>query len=262
VLGPSRVLSLYICLCETPFSFNLIPNYLCLILLYLLPILTILIAIDCQLIEAAPFVPEDTLPPLSIEPQPEGTPDSQVAEIALGGGQFRRLVHTSTGRVYEIPNEPNEAPIMGHFQTTLDAQLAAAAAQENARTNSNPRNRNDDGPFIPPNPAQVELLRRVAARPPVSSNIATKVTREVRALMRQTRDPRLALSTLKDNFRGFLARTRGDKAVVAHEYLHQFMVQFQYVVPRVVAVTPSSASTGPCATSAWRDYQHSNHCCE
>jgi hypothetical protein len=29
-----------------------------------------------------------------------------------------------------------------------------------------------------------------------------------------------------------------------------------------VAVTPSSASTGPCATSAWRDYQHSNHCCE
>jgi hypothetical protein len=65
VLGPSRVLSLYICLCETPFSFNLIPNYLCLILLYLLPILTILIAIDCQLIEAAPFVPEDTLPPLS-----------------------------------------------------------------------------------------------------------------------------------------------------------------------------------------------------
>jgi hypothetical protein len=164
----------------------------------------------------------------------QGTPDSQVAEIALGGGQFRRLVHTSTGRVYEIPNEPNEAPILGHFQTTLDAQLAAAAAaaQENARTNSNPRNRNNDGPFIPPNPAQVELLRRVAARPPVSSNIATKVTREVRALMRQTRDPRLALSTLKDNFRGFLARTRGDKAVVAHEYLHQFMVQFQYVVPR------------------------------
>jgi hypothetical protein len=30
----------------------------------------------------------------------------------------------------------------------------------------------------------------------------------------------------------------------------------------IVAVTPSSASTGPCATSAWRDYQHSNHCCE
>jgi hypothetical protein len=68
VLGPSRVLSLYICLCETPFSFNLIPNYLCLILLYLLPILTILVAIDCQLIEAAPFVPEDTLPPLSAPP--------------------------------------------------------------------------------------------------------------------------------------------------------------------------------------------------
>jgi hypothetical protein len=132
--------------------------------------------------------------------------------------------------VYEIPNEPNEAIIMGHFRTTLDAQLAAA--EENARTNSNPRNRNNDGPFIPPNPAQEELLRRVAARPPVSSNIATKVTREVRALMRQTRDPRMALSTLKDNFRGFLARTRGDKAVVAHEYLHQFMVQYQYVVPR------------------------------
>jgi hypothetical protein len=171
---------------------------------------------------------------ICIELQPPGTPDSQVAEVALGGGQVRRLVHTSTGRVYEIPNEPNEAPIRGHFQTTLDAQLAAAAAaaQENVRTNSNPRNRNDDGPFIPPNPAQVELLRRVAARPPVSSNIATKVMREVRALKRQTRDPRLALSTLKDNFRGFLARTRGDKAVVAHEYVHQFMVEFQYVVPR------------------------------
>jgi hypothetical protein len=164
---------------------------------------------------------------ICIEPQPQGTPDSQVAEIDLGGGQFCRLVHTSTGRVYEIPNDVD---IMRHFQTTLDAQLAAAA--ENACTNSNPRNRNNDGPFIPPNPSQVELLRRVAARPPVSSNIATKVTREVRALMRQTRDPRLALSTLKDNFRGFLARTRGDKAVVAHEYLHQFMVQFQYVVPR------------------------------
>jgi hypothetical protein len=68
MLGPSRVLSLYICLCETPFSFNLIPNYLSLILRYLLPILTILIAIDCQLIEAAPFVPEDTLPPLSAPP--------------------------------------------------------------------------------------------------------------------------------------------------------------------------------------------------
>jgi hypothetical protein len=165
---------------------------------------------------------------ICIEPQPEGTPDSQVAEIDLGGGQFRRLVHTSTGRVYEIPND--EAPIMGHFRTTLDAQLAACA-EENARTNSNPRNRNNDGPFIPPNPAQEELLRRVAARPPVSSNIATKVLREVRALMRQTRDPRLALSTLKDNFRGFLARTRGDKAVVAHEYLHQFMVQLPVCCP-------------------------------
>jgi hypothetical protein len=30
----------------------------------------------------------------------------------------------------------------------------------------------------------------------------------------------------------------------------------------LVAVIPSSASTGFCATSAWRDYQHSNHCCE
>jgi hypothetical protein len=65
VLGPSRVLFLYICLCETLFSFNLISNYLCLILLYLLSILTKPIAIDCQLIEAAPFVPEDMLPPLS-----------------------------------------------------------------------------------------------------------------------------------------------------------------------------------------------------
>jgi hypothetical protein len=37
---------------------------------------------------------------ICIEPQPEGTPNSQVAEIDLGGGQFRRMVHTSTGRVY------------------------------------------------------------------------------------------------------------------------------------------------------------------
>jgi hypothetical protein len=164
---------------------------------------------------------------ICIEQQPEGTPNSQVAEIDLGGGQFRRMVHTSTGRVYEIPNDVD---IMGHFRATLDAQVAAA--EENARTNSNARNRNNGGPFIPPNPAQEELLRRVAARPPVSSNITTKVTREIRALMRQTRDPRMALSTLKDNFRGFMARTRYDKAEIAHEYLHQFMVQFQYVVPR------------------------------
>jgi hypothetical protein len=66
----------------------------------------------------------------------------------------------------------------------------------------------------------------------VSSNISTKVTREIRAIMRRTHEPRLALATLKDNFRGFMARSRGDKVIVAHEYLHQFMVQYQYVVPR------------------------------
>jgi hypothetical protein len=61
---------------------------------------------------------------ICIEQQPEGTPNSQVAEIEMGGGQVRHMVHTSTGHVYRIPNDEL---IMGCFRAMLTAQLAAAS---------------------------------------------------------------------------------------------------------------------------------------
>jgi hypothetical protein len=161
-----------------------------------------------------------------IKPQPEGTPNSQVAEIEMEGGGVQNMVHTSTGHVYCIPNEDI---IMQHFRAMLATQIVAT--EEQACTNSNGHNRNNGGPFIPPNPEQQELLDHLVTCPTVSSNVNTKVLHEMRAIIHQTRDPRLALAALKDSFQSFLARIHTDRVVVAHEYLHQFMVHYQYVVP-------------------------------
>jgi hypothetical protein len=38
-------------------------------------------------------------------------------------------------------------------------------------------------------------------------------------------------SKLRDTFRDFLARIHTDRVIVAHEFLHQFMVHYQYIVP-------------------------------
>jgi hypothetical protein len=105
------------------------------------------------------------------------------------------MVHTSTSHVYHIPNDEI---IMQRFQAKLTAQLVAT---EGVCTNSNGRNCNNGGPFIPPNPEQQVLLDCLVTRPTVSSNVNTKVLREMRAIIHQTCNPRLALAALKDSFR-------------------------------------------------------------
>jgi hypothetical protein len=132
---------------------------------------------------------------ICIKAQPEGTPNSQVAEIEMEGGGIQCMVHTSIGHMYHIPNEDI---IMQHFQATLATQLAAA--EEHTHTNSNGCNRNNSGPFISPNPEQQELLDHLVTRPTVSSNVNTKVLCEMQAIIRQTHDPCLALAALKDSF--------------------------------------------------------------